>query len=98
MSVINETATSITVQWGDVPCIDRNGNIIGYSVRYRVNGSSDPLQTTLINDPSTRQTEIPGLNSSTTYSIQIAATNSNGTGPYSDPVNQLTLGNCLIDY
>ena len=75
-----------------------NGNITGYYVRYRVNGSSDPLQTILVNDPSTRQTGIPGLNSSTIYSIQIAATNSNGTGPYSDPVNQLTLGNCLIDY
>ena len=36
--------------------------------------------------------EITGLQSSTTYSIQVAAVNSAGIGDYSDPSNQLTSG------
>ena len=35
---------------------------------------------------------ISSLMSSTTYSIQMAAVNSAGTGVYSDPRHQLTLG------
>ena len=33
----------------------------------------------------TRQTTIPDLNPSTTYSIEVAAVNSAGIGNYSDP-------------
>ena len=35
---------------------------------------------------------ISSLMASTTYSIQMAAVNSAGTGVYSDPISQLTLG------
>ena len=43
-------------------------------------------------DSSGRSYEITGLQSSTTYSIQVAAVNIVGTGVYSDSRDQLTLG------
>ena len=78
------TSSSITVQWGEVDCIHHNGDITGYSVRYGVQGSGS-TQTRDVSGGDTRQTTIPGLNPSTTYSIQVAAVNSAGIGNYSDP-------------
>ena len=34
VSEVSVTANSITVQWGEVPCIDRNGEITGYTVEW----------------------------------------------------------------
>ena len=76
------TFSSITVQWGAVDCIDRNGVITGYSVRYGVQGSGS-TQTMNVSGGDTRQTTILDLSSSTTYSIQVAAVNSAGIGVYS---------------
>ena len=36
------TLTSITVQWGEVTCEDRNGEITGYTVQYT---ADDPPHT-----------------------------------------------------
>ena len=75
------TFSSITVQWEAVDCIHHNGDITGYLVRYGVQGSG----STQINDDiggEVTQTIISGLESSTTYSIQVAAVNSAGTGVY----------------
>ena len=78
------TSSSVTVQWGAVDCIHHNGDITGYSVRYGVQGSGS-IQTRDVSGGDTSQTIIPGLNPSTTYSIEVAAVNSAGIGVYSDP-------------
>ena len=78
------TSSTITVQWGAVDCIHHNGDITGYSVRYGVQGSWS-TQTRNVSGGDTRQTTIPDLNPSTTYSIEVAALNSAGIGVYSDP-------------
>ena len=78
VSVSEVTASSITVQWGAVDCIHRNGDITGYSVRYGV-------QTESVSGGGATQTTISGLMPSTTYSIEVAAVNSAGTGLYSSP-------------
>ena len=78
------TSSNITVQWGAVDCIHHNGDITGYSVWYGVQGSGT-TQTRDVSGGDTRQTTIHGLNSSTTYAIQVAAVNSAGIGEYSDP-------------
>ena len=77
------TSSSITVQWGAVDCIDRNGDITGYSVRYGVQGSGS-TQTRDVSGGSLTEATISSLMPSTTYSIQVAAVNSAGTGVYSD--------------
>ena len=93
-----QSSTSITVQWGEVPCIHQNGVITGYSVQYRVVGSGDTPQTMPVDGADTTQTTIGDLMSSTTYSIQVAAVNSEGTGVYSSPpTNQLTQGLDLVE-
>ena len=90
MSVSEVTSSSITVQWGSVDCIHRNGDITGYSVWYGVQGSAVEEQTVPGGD--TRQTTISGLTPSTTYSIEVAAVNSAGTGVYSSAIYNLTQG------
>ena len=82
------TSSNIFVQWGAVDCIHRNGDITGYSLQYGVVGS----ESTLTMSVSGTSVTISSLMASTTYSIQMAAVNSAGTGVYSDPRSELTLG------
>ena len=88
------TSSSITVQWGAVDCIHRNGDITGYSVRYGVQGSAEGDKTVVMasGDSSGGMYEISGLTPSITYIIEVAALNSAGTGVYSDPTSVLTSG------
>ena len=99
MSVTTSSSSSstITVQWGEVPCIDQNGVITGYSVQYGVMGSGN-TQTVAVDGAAATEATIGDLMSSTTYSIQVAAVNSEGTGVYSSPpTNQLTQGLSLVE-
>ena len=91
VSDLDVTSSNITVQWGPVNCIQRNGDIIGYSVRYGVRGNGS-TQAVNISGGNTTETTISGLHSSTTYTIEVAAVTSAGTGNYSDQVYQLTKG------
>ena len=84
VSVSEVTFSSITVQWGPVDCIHRNGDITGYSVQY---GSET---VSVSGDSSGGMYVISGLIPSTTYSIQVAAQTSADTGPYSTAVDQMT--------
>ena len=87
--VLVANSTTITVQWGMVPCIHQNGPITGYSVRYGVMGSGN-TQTVPVSGASKTQIMISNLLPSTTYSIQVAALNVVGTGVYSAGNNSLT--------
>ena len=89
VSVSEVTTSSITVQWVPVDCIHRNGDITGYSVRY---GSET---VSVSGDSSGGMYVISGLMLSTTYSIEVAAETSVGTGPYSTAFNQLTDGKMI---
>ena len=75
------TSSSITVQWGAVDCIHRNGDITGYSVRYGVQGSGS-TQAMSVSGSSVTEATISGLTPSTNYSIEVAAVNSVGSGTY----------------
>ena len=80
------TSSNITVQWGPVDCIHRNGDITGYSVLY----VSETVSVS--GDSSGGMYVISGLMPSTNYSIQVAAETSTGTGPYSAAIYLLTNG------
>ena len=71
---------SITVVWETVPCPDQRGPITGYRLRYS-NGTSIVNKT----GEGSRQHVLTGLTPFTSYSVQVAAVNFRGTGPYSDP-------------
>ena len=85
-------STTITIQWGSLQCIDQNGDITGYSVRYEAEAVN------VTGDSSGGTYTIPGLLSSTNYSIQVAAMNGAGTGDYSAAVDQLTEGIPVLGY
>ena len=69
-------------------CSEQNGDITGHSVRYGVQGSGegDRSVVNVTGDSNGGMYEITGLRLSTLYSIEVAAVNRNGTGPYSAPV------------
>ena len=90
MTVTGVTSSTISVQWGSVSCIHQNGDITGYSVQYEMMGSGN-TQTMPVSGAGTTQTTISGLTPSTTYSIEVTAVNSAGTGVYSDLVMSETL-------
>ena len=86
--VSDVTSSSITVQWGAVSCIHRNGDITGYSVQY----GSETMSV------SGDMYVISNLEPSTTYSIQVAAMNDDLIGPYSTALDQLTEGKYVTSY
>ena len=77
--------TIVFVSWERVDCIDRNSEISGYTVRY------GPVGGTAVNDSVSGTNHLAytavGLFSSTNYSIEVAAVNSDGgIGPFSSPI------------
>ena len=91
VSVSEVTSSSITVQWGAVDCIHRNGDITGYTVAYGVQGNGS-TQTVNVSGGAATQTIISELTPSTNYSIEVAAVNSVGTGVYNNLIFHLTRG------
>ena len=81
-----ESSTAISVQWGPVePCVDQNGPITGYSVRYGEMGSGSTQNKTVSGEDSI-MTTISGLTKETMYTVQVAAENSADIGVYSDVI------------
>ena len=68
--------TSITVTWLSVACLQQNGEITHYSIRYTESSvTSGPFMATT---PSFTATSLfPG----TSYRFDVAVVNSEGTGP-----------------
>ena len=88
VNISDMTATNITVQWEPVNCIDRNGNITSYALRYRVQNTT-VFQTLVV--PKVYRAVLSNLKSSTSYEIEVAAVNSAGRGVYSS----ITVGNTI---
>ena len=88
------TSSTITVQWGAVDCIDHNGDITGYSVRYGVQGTGEGDRTVKMatGDSSGGMYTISGLSADTVYTVEVAAVNSVDTGVYSDLLTSQTSG------
>ena len=82
---------SILIRWGRVPCINRNSNITGYTVRYSTGGGSTVSVSVSGTGYSERTYIATLLVPSTRYSIQVAAVTSTGvTGPFSTTVSETT--------
>ena len=82
---------SITVQWEEVPCLHRNGEITGYTIVVRASGDDDRV----INVDDGREAIISGLNRNTLYSVNVIAGNGAGTGPASS-IDIETAGVCVV--
>ena len=78
------TSSSITVQWGHVRCIDHNSEITGYTVRYGQTGSPTTIMESVSGtSDSDRIFTASGLIPRTSYTFEVAAVSSEGTGPFS---------------
>ena len=87
------TVTSITVLWQEVTCLGRNGNITGYIVCTMRTGERGILVEVA---GDVMEATVSGLYMATEYTVQVAAMNSVGTGPYSDPL-EITTQCMLVD-
>ncbi len=81
------TVSSITISWQE-PNISGRPDISGYAVQYRKQGETN--YTGVEHSGTDRTTTITGLAESTTYEIQVRATNAEGTSDWSDPANGTT--------
>ena len=89
VQISDKNSSTITMRWSPVKCIHRNGDVTGYSVRYRIQGNGSIQTVNVIGEDSTDKS-ISGLKSSTIYSIEVAAVNIAGIGMYSNPLNVTT--------
>ena len=78
---------SISIHWNEVDCVERNGVITGYSVRYGL--FLAPQEKNITMDEN-REFSIDRLLIRTKYSFEVAAINGDGVGAYSSVVNVTT--------
>ena len=76
------TSRSVTVTWGTIDCIQRNGEITGYVVQYEGGDMTDGGMT----DVNTRTFEATGLRPFTVYTFQVAGVNDVDTGPFAETI------------
>ena len=80
-------SATILVQWDEVPCLDQNSDITGYTVQYEFGGQSNSVSIT----GTDWMAFLTSLQPFTSYAIQVAAVNSNNdTGPLSTPITKHT--------
>ena len=80
--------TEVSLRWRELPCVQQNGPITGYVVRfYATCGADRDVQQN--KSVVTTGDIIDGLTPNTEYVFQVAAVNVNGTGPFGEPI---TLG------
>ena len=80
LNITTSNLTSITINWNEVECIDRNSDITGYMIRF--NGTNA--------NSNTSQFTVSQLFPSTTYKFQVAAVSINGSGPFNNVTGSTT--------
>ncbi len=79
--------TTITIEWNEVECADRNGDITSYSVRYGSSSTpSSNRSVETISDPNSRTFSVGEREIGTSYRFEVAAVNGQGIGPYSTTI------------
>ena len=85
--------TEVSLSWKEVLCVQQNGPITGYVVRYYATCGADG-DIRRHKSVVTAGDIIDDLTPNTEYVFQVAAVNVNGTGPFSEPI---TLGGkCIV--
>ena len=65
--------TSITVQWTELPCSDRNGEITGYTVEYSSTTPPPHTNTVTVSGSSNTRLVVGGLLPRTSYNFSLRA-------------------------
>ena len=77
-------STSILVMWDEVPAVQQNGIITGYTITYQSQTENDNGNVPAGRDDV--QKELTGLKEFVNYSITVFASTVKGDGPASEPV------------
>ena len=91
--------SSIIVHWRTVDCVQRNGDITGYLVRYwevEGGGREGESDTKTAPGDETRRITLTGLAPLTEYSVEVAAVNRAGVGVYSSLLRTVTHSNAVV--
>ena len=80
--IVSLSNSSIQVTWNTLSPVDLNGNLAGYTVRYRVSLLPDVYETR-VTAAGTNTLIITGLQIFSTYSVSVRAASQAGAGPYS---------------
>ena len=75
--------TEVSLSWREVHCVQQNGPITGYVVRYYPTCGSD-RNVQQSKSVLTTGTTITGLTPITEYGFQVAAVNVKGSGPFTE--------------
>ena len=85
------SSTSINVTWEEVPSINQNGIIITYEVCYEpLETFGDAIMKEMVNTSELFH-ELTDLEQFVDYNISVRAYTSQGPGPFSDDLTQMTL-------
>ena len=84
------SSTAINVRWEEVPSIDRNGIIIVHEVCYQPLETFSNTITKEVVNASELFLELTGLEEFLEYNISVRAYTSQGPGPFSDDITQMT--------
>ena len=83
-------STSVLANWKLPPGISQNGVILGFTLYYRINGTSGQANTATVQDGTVLSTTITGLAKFTGYEFQVSAFTYAGEGPRSSVVTERT--------
>ena len=83
-------STSVLANWQLPPGISQNGVILGFTLYYRINGTSGHANTVTVHDGTVLSTTITGLGKFTGYEFQVSAFTNAGDGPRSSVVTERT--------
>ena len=81
--ITSVNTSTLMVSWQPPPVIDHNGVLTSYMIHYTIVDSNNVTNNIITNGIKYM---ISGLVKDVDYSVRVAAMNSNGTGPFSNPV------------
>ena len=81
------TSRSVSVSWSTIECIERNGEIIDYTVMFQEVGGTMITGTVNVME---RTFTASGLTPYTNYTFRVAGINSIDTGPFTSTITMQT--------
>ena len=90
----SDTERRLEIIWSEPNCIDVNdAGVTGYKVRYGLASDSPSQRSVMDTDATTRTYTVRGaLSVFLVYVVEVAVVNSEGVGPYSEPMRVVIVG------
>ena len=88
----NTTSSSVIVTWDPIACIERNGEITGYTVEFQEQGGAR-----IPGEVMGQSFTADGLHPFTNYTFRVAGVNINGTGPFTNTTSISTGEKSMYD-